>query len=109
MQYDNWIFQPTWELELKANLARAHALERSMRSRKKGKASLEVRTEQSTVIFHRDTDIRKDSVESVSLLEARELFIKKVNDHCAEYEAGKYGEKASNACKRVHGEHFIYI
>lgn len=33
----------TWELELKANLARAHALERSMRSRKKGKASLKDR------------------------------------------------------------------
>lgn len=33
---------PTWELELKANLARAHALERSMSSRKKGSASLQV-------------------------------------------------------------------
>lgn len=46
LKYDRWIFLPTWELELKANLARAHALERSMRSRKKGKASLESRTGQ---------------------------------------------------------------
>lgn len=38
-----FVFVPTWELELKANLARAHALERSMSSRKKGKASLECR------------------------------------------------------------------
>lgn len=33
----------TWELELKANLARAQAFERSMSSRKKGRASLEVK------------------------------------------------------------------
>lgn len=39
------------------------------------------------------------------LLEARELFIQEVNDHCAEYEAGEYGEKTSNACKRVHEIH----
>lgn len=45
-------------------------------------------------------------MQSVSLLEACELFIKKVNDHCAEYEAGEYGEKASNACKRVDEVHF---
>lgn len=31
----------TWELELRANFARAHALDRSIRSRKKGSASLE--------------------------------------------------------------------
>lgn len=37
----------------------------------------------------------------MSLLEACELFIKKMNDYCAEYEAGEYGEKASNACKIV--------
>lgn len=35
------VFFPTWELELKANFARAHALERSMSSKKKGRASLE--------------------------------------------------------------------
>lgn len=38
-------------------------------------------------------------MQSVSLLEACELFIKKVNDHCAEYKAGEYGEKTSNAYK----------
>ena len=31
----------TWDVELRANLARALALERSTRSRKKGRASLE--------------------------------------------------------------------
>lgn len=56
LQYNEWIFFLTWELELKANLARAHALERSMSSRKKGKASLEVRTEPSTGVFNRDAD-----------------------------------------------------
>lgn len=30
-------------------------------------------------------------------LEACELFVKKVNDHCAEHKAGEDGEKASNA------------
>lgn len=44
----------TGELELRAYLARAHALDRSMRSRKKGKASLEGRTEQSAAAFNRD-------------------------------------------------------
>lgn len=33
------------------------------------------------------------------LLETGELFIQKVNDHCAEHEAGEYGEKASDAYK----------
>lgn len=43
---------------------------------------------------------RKESAQSASLLEACELLVKKVNDHSAEYKAGEYGEKASNACKR---------
>lgn len=64
-RYDVSIFQPTWELELKANLARAHALERSMRSRKKGKASLEVRTEQSAGVFTRYTDMNGQYAELV--------------------------------------------
>lgn len=45
----------------------------------------------------------------MSLLEARELFVKKVNNHRAEYKAGEYGEKASNACKRGDEVHFTYI
>ena len=45
--------------------------------------------------------MRKSSAQCVSLLEARELFIEEVNHHRAEYEAGEYGEKASNACKTV--------
>lgn len=42
---------------------------------------------------------RKESAQSATLLEACELLVKKVNDHSAEYKAGEYGEKASNACK----------
>ena len=68
-----------------------------MRSRKNGKASLEDRTEQSAGVLT-EAMLRKDSMQRVSLLEACELFVKKMNDHCAEYEAGKYGEQASNAC-----------
>lgn len=42
---------------------------------------------------------RKESAQSATLLKACELLVKKVNDHSAEYKAGEYGEKASNACK----------
>lgn len=48
-------------------------------------------------------------VHNLSLLEARELFVKKVNDHRAEYKAGEYGEKASNACRGRDDVYFIYI
>lgn len=89
-------------------MARAHAFERSMRSRKNGKASLEDRTEQSTGVLT-EILLRKDCMLSVSLLEACELFIKKVNDHCAEYEAGEYGEEACNTCKRADEIHFSYF
>lgn len=41
----------------------------------------------------------KGGAHDLSLLEARELFVQKVNDHRAEYKAGEYGEKASNACR----------
>lgn len=74
-----------------------------MSSRKKGKASLEDRREPSTgrfffvFCFFPQVLIRMGSVQTVSILEACELFIKKVNDHCAEYKAGEYGEKTSNA------------
>lgn len=51
----------------------------------------------------------KGSVHNSSLLEACELFVKKVNDHCAEYKAGEYGEKASNACRGGDEVHFICI
>ena len=70
-----------------------------MRSRKKGKASLRVRTEHLTEVLSRDTGEKERCAVCVSLLEARELFIEEVNHHRAEYEAGEYGEKASNACK----------
>lgn len=48
-----------------------------------------------------DILMKKASMQNMSLLEACKLFIKKVNNHCAEYEAGEYGEKTSNAWKKV--------
>lgn len=41
------------------------------------------------------------SLINMHLLETSELFIQKVNHHSTEHKAGEYGEKASNACKRV--------
>lgn len=85
----------TCELELSANLARAHALERSMRSKKNGKASLgaENNSEQPQVQTpeHSSTELRAHS------LKASELLIQKVNHNCAEDKAGEYGEKTSNS------------
>lgn len=53
--------------------------------------------------------VKKDSMLSVSLLEACEFFIKKVNDNCAEYKTGEYGEKTSNACMRAHQWTFSFF
>lgn len=38
---------------------------------------------------------------SFSLLEPSELFVKEVNDHCAEYKAGEDCKKSSNACLKA--------
>lgn len=72
-----------------------------MRSRKNGNASLKTRTEQLTGIFSRDINSKNNGMQSVSLLEACQFFIKEMNNHCAEYEAGEYGEKSSNAWTRA--------
>lgn len=91
-------------------MARAQALERSMRSRKKGRASLEDTPEHNQLLeFLQEVSCCSEGVMDRNSLETGQLFIKEVNHHCAEYKAGEDGEKAGNSCKRVDEAHLSLI
>lgn len=79
-----------------------------MSSRKKGKASLEVKRESLTDLKNKKDTDKKRKYLDLSVLETRKLFVKKVDDHCAEYEAGEYRKKACNACKREDKGHLSH-
>lgn len=99
----------TWEFELRANLARVQALDRSISSRKKGSASLdrgkgEKKKKKKTHLClsweFKLLNQHSEHIKSPSCdwLEACELFAEEVNDYDAEHEAGERGEESGDAC-----------